>query len=486
MLKKFLVIAVIIISICLTTPQAQQQNLQSYQNFSNMFVDVCKNVTPAVVHITISKEVSSRTQSLEDLFGSDLFRRFFQDRLPYYQPKTPRQEQQDKKELRPSGMGSGFIIHPNGYIISNHHVVKDADEIKVVLSDKREFKAKVIGADEKTDVAVIKIEGENFPFISLGDSNKLSVGEWVIAVGNPFGLNQTVTAGIISAKGRANMGIADYEDFIQTDAAINPGNSGGPLLNLNGEVIGMNTAIFSKTGGSLGIGFAVPSNMVRTIANQLMISGKVTRGWLGVTIQEINQEMAQGFGFPRSQGCVVVEVAKDSPAEKANIQTGDIIARYRGIDIEDSIHLRNLVAETPVDQVVTLTIYRDNQELLINVTIGNAANQNQELQSGNEENTFTDIATFEELGVILQEVTPAISKQLRLRHSKGLLIKEIFADSQLRRYGISENSVIAQINRKNVSTIADVREALKLNENKAFLLIITRTGYQYIIVPLRK
>ncbi|HNZ65866.1 MAG TPA: trypsin-like peptidase domain-containing protein, partial [Planctomycetota bacterium] len=345
---------------------------------------------------------------------------------------------------------------------------------------------KVIGADEKTDVAVIKIEGENFPFISLGDSNKLSVGEWVIAVGNPFGLNQTVTAGIISAKGRANMGIADYEDFIQTDAAINPGNSGGPLLNLNGEVIGMNTAIFSKTGGSLGIGFAVPSNMVRTIANQLMISGKVTRGWLGVTIQEINQEMAQGFGFPRSQGCVVVEVAKDSPAEKANIQTGDIIARYRGIDIEDSIHLRNLVAETPVDQVVTLTIYRDNQELLINVTIGNAANQNQELQSGNEENTFTDIATFEELGVILQEVTPAISKQLRLRHSKGLLIKEIFADSQLRRYGISENSVIAQINRKNVSTIADVREALKLNENKAFLLIITRTGYQYIIVPLRK
>ena len=242
-------------------------------------------------------------------------------------------------------MGSGVVVSSDGYIVTNNHVVEKADEIQVLLSDKRKLKAKLIGTDPKTDIAVIKIDASDLPVLPWGNSNDLQVGEMVMAVGNPFGLNQTVTLGIISAVGRANMGIVDYEDFIQTDAAINPGNSGGALVNLRGELIGINTAIFTRSGGYMGIGFAIPSNMVKTVMNSLVKHGKVVRGWLGVSIQEVTPELAEQFDAPASRGALVGDVIDDSPAEHAKFERGDIITKYNGKTVDGPAHLRTRVAE---------------------------------------------------------------------------------------------------------------------------------------------
>ncbi|MFQ3573314.1 MAG: Do family serine endopeptidase, partial [Thermodesulfovibrionales bacterium] len=269
--------------------------------------EVASAVKPSVVNISSTKTI--RTPGFQNPFFNDpFFRRFFGEEFRFFE--RPR-------EFRQSGLGSGVIVDKDGYILTNYHVIKGADEITVKLSDKREFKGKIIGSDPKTDIAVIKIQAERLPAIKWGDSDKLKVGEMVLAIGNPFGLNQTVTSGIISATGRANVGIADYEDFIQTDAAINPGNSGGALVNIKGELVGINTAIFSTSGGYMGIGFAIPSNMVKVVMDNLIKKGKVIRGWLGVSIQQITPELAKQFGLKDDKGVLVGDVIEDSPAEKA-------------------------------------------------------------------------------------------------------------------------------------------------------------------------
>jgi len=274
------------------------------------------------------------------------------------------------RKFQQRGQGSGFIISKDGYILINNHVVGDADLIKVKLSDGREFKAKVIGTDPQSDVAVIKIDATNLPVLRLGDSDKLEVGEWVIAIGNPFGLSQTVTVGVVSAKGRSRIGINDYEDFIQTDAAINPGNSGGPLVNIHGEAVGMNTAIFSRSGGYMGIGFAIPINMAKAIKDQLLKKGKVTRGWLGVVIQDIDEELAKSFGLEKTEGVLIAEVSEGSPAEKAGLKQGDIILRLNGKKVDDLGELRNKIALTAPGTKVKLEVLRENKRRTIQVTIG--------------------------------------------------------------------------------------------------------------------
>ncbi len=264
---------------------AQESSRQHLESLSQAFRDVAKQVSPAVVYISTEQTIKDqRTDQFREFFGDEFFRRFFGD--------TPQE-----REYKRRGLGSGFITNSDGYILTNSHVVAEADKIKVTLADKREFEANIVGADPKSDVAVIKIEGENLPVVRIGDSNAIEVGDWAIAIGTPFGLSQTVTAGIISAEGRSNIGINDYEDFIQTDAAINPGNSGGPLVNIDGEVIGINTAIYSRSGGYQGIGFAIPINMARSIMDSLISKGRVVRGWLGVMIQPVTPEIAKGFGL---------------------------------------------------------------------------------------------------------------------------------------------------------------------------------------------
>ncbi len=295
---------------------------------------------PAVVNISTTRVVKSQGMPASPFMDDPFFKHFFGEEFG--------RQFQIPRERRENSLGSGVIVSADGYIVTNAHVVEKADEIKVLLSDKREFTGKVVGSDPKSDIAVIKIKGKDLPTLNWGDSEKLEVGEYVLAIGNPFGLNSTITLGIVSAVGRANMGIEQYENFIQTDAAINPGNSGGALVNTRGELIGINTAIFSRTGGSMGIGFAIPSNMAKGVMDSLVKTGKVVRGYLGVSIQDLNAEMAKQFGLDDKQGALVSDVVAGSPADKAGIKTGDVILKFDGKEIENSTMLRHRVAETPV------------------------------------------------------------------------------------------------------------------------------------------
>lgn len=314
-------------------------------------VEVVAAVKPSVVNISSTKTIRRRGMP-SPFFNDPFFKRFFGDEFRSFEMP---------KEYKQSGLGSGVIVDKDGYILTNNHVVKGADEIKVKLSDEREFKGKVIGVDPKTDLAVIKIDSNHLPVIKLGDSDKLQVGETVIAIGNPFGLSHTVTSGIVSATGRANVGIADYEDFIQTDAAINPGNSGGALVNVRGELVGINTAIFSTTGGYQGIGFAIPSNMTKVVMDSLIKKGKVIRGWLGVTIQPLTPDLAKQFNLKDKKGVLVADVVEDSPAEKTGIERGDVIVEFDGKKVDDVTDLRNMVANTLPNEEVPIKLIPQKQ-----------------------------------------------------------------------------------------------------------------------------
>ena len=326
-------------------PNVSRQIMETGRAFS----EIVTAVSPSVVNISTTKVVRRDAGP------------FFED--PFFDFLSPFHDFGTPKKWKERSLGSGVIVSPDGYIITNNHVVEKSDEIKVTLLDRRSFKGRIVGADPKTDVAIIRIDANNLPTLSWGDSDKLQVGELVLAIRQPLGLSNTVTMGIISAVGRANVGIADYEDFIQTDAAINPGNSGGPLVNIKGELIGMNTAIFSRTGGYQGIGFAVPSNMVRLVMDQLVQKGKATRGWIGVTIQELTPELAQEFGLKRSKGALVSDVAKDSPAARAGIIRGDVILEFNGKEVKDVSSLRNMVAQSKTGNEITMRILRSGKDL---------------------------------------------------------------------------------------------------------------------------
>ncbi|MCI0469782.1 MAG: Do family serine endopeptidase, partial [Nitrospirae bacterium] len=325
-----------------------KESIDTLTKTGRAMAEVTSAVKPAVVNISATRTI--KVQGMPSPFFNDpLFKRFFGDEFDF----------QDKpREHKQAGLASGVIVDKNGYILTNNHVIRDADEIKVKLSDKREFKGKVIGTDPKTDLAVIKIDASGLPVITWGDSDKLMVGETVIAVGNPYGLNQTVTSGIVSATGRANVGIADYEDFIQTDAAINPGNSGGALVNVKGELIGISTAIFSTSGGYQGISFAIPSNMARSVLESLIKNGKVIRGWLGVTVQPLTPELSKQFEIKEEKGVLVGDVVEDGPAEKAGLRRGDVIVEFDGKEVNEPSVLRNMVATYPLNKEVVVKYLR--------------------------------------------------------------------------------------------------------------------------------
>src|SRR6476659_7924573 len=325
------------------------------------FVEIAKTVKPAVVNIAASRSGKSGDGPQSSPFDGPFFRRFFGDE--FFKREQPHRERKER------GQVAGVIVDSNGLIITNNHVVNKADDIRVILSDKREFKGKLIGTDTKTDVAIVKIEATGLSTIPFADSDQLEVGEFVLAVGSPFGLTQSVTMGIVSAVGRASMGIAEYEDFIQTDAAINPGNSGGALVNVRGELIGINTAIFSQSGGNMGIGFAVPSAMARSVLEQLIKGGKVVRGWLGVSIQELSPELAQQFGITETKGVLVSEVLEGSPAKGAGLERGDVILEYDRQPVESPSQLRNAVARTTVGKKITIKYLRDKRVKTVDIAI---------------------------------------------------------------------------------------------------------------------
>ena len=375
------------------------------------------------------------------------------------------------QEPHGGGIGSGVIVSPDGHIITNNHVVDGANELTVTLPDKREFKGKIVGTDPKTDLAVVKIDAPNLPYVRWGDSSKLQVGEYVLAVGNPFGLNSTVTLGIVSALGRGHMGITQYEDFIQTDAAINPGNSGGALINTAGELVGINTAIVSQTGGYQGVGFAVPANMAKPVFESLVKNGKVVRGYLGVAIQDLTQDLAKSFGVKQAKGALVSSVAEDSPAQRAGLKQGDVIVAYQGKPVEDPAALQREVTHTPVNTKATLKVIRDGREQEVTVIIGE--------QAETVKVASADSSTENALaGLEVQSLDMQTARELGL-HGKvqGVVVVDVEPDSLADRAGVAQGDVIKEINRQPIKSVRDYEKiAGSLKKDESALLLINRRG----------
>lgn len=424
--------------------------------------NVAKQNIPAVVHI----EVTERQEVANPLapFENDPFFQYF-----FGQPKMPKKF---KREL--IGLGTGMLMDGKGHILTNNHVVGGATKIQVVLSDGREYSEKsikVIGTDPKTDLAVIEITtGENFPYVKFGDSDKMEVGQWVVAIGHPRGLDQTVTQGIISAKHRR--GISDpssYQDFLQTDAAINPGNSGGPLLNLEGEVIGINAAIMSESGGFEGIGFAIPSNMAMHISKELIAHGKVERGWLGLSIQDLTPALAKSFNMSSSKGVLIADVVKGSPAFTAGIKRGDIVTAYNGKEIDDAATLRNDVATAPIGQDISLRILRAGKAQDITVKVG----------SEQEEAKAVAASLKERLGVAVRPVSPKEMNRYGLEANEGVALVAVDPKGSLGKAGFEVGDIILQVNNETIEspeTLINLLSALPANQKVTILVIDHRTG----------
>ncbi|MDI6889905.1 MAG: DegQ family serine endoprotease [Thermodesulfovibrionales bacterium] len=444
------------------TPNVPRQIMETSRAFS----EIVSTVSPAVVNISTTKVFKRDTEPFfEDPFF-DFFRPFHDFRMP--------------KKWKEQSLGSGVVVSPDGYIITNNHVVEKSDEIRVTLFDKRTFRGRIVGADPKTDVAIVRIDATNLLTIPWGDSEKLQVGEFVLAIGNPYGLSHTVTMGIISAVGRANVGIVDYEDFIQTDAAINPGNSGGPLVNIKGELIGVNTAIFSKTGGYQGIGFAVPSNMARLVMNQLIQKGKVMRGWLGVTIQELTPELSQKFGLEKSKGVLISDVAKGSPAEKAGIMRGDIILEFNGKEVKDVSSLRNMVAQSKAGAEVSMKILRSGKEHTVRLVIVELPREVAEVVP-NQIPDDSEVGALTGLTVI--DLTKEIARQLGFtKDEKGVVVVRVEPASPADEAGIKKGDIINEVDRKRVDNLEDFnRIASNIKKNETVLLFITRGNKKFYV-----
>ncbi|MEI6808736.1 MAG: DegQ family serine endoprotease [bacterium] len=449
------------------------------------FVAVAKKAVPCVVSISVEKTVAGSAgmpgaQEFEFNDPMDFFERFFGGQIP----GQPRRQQQQRRFAQPrqfkqQGQGSGFIITKDGYILTNHHVVGDADKITVKLRDGRELTAKRIGSDSKSEVALIKIDADNLPFLELGDSAKLEIGEWVIAVGNPFGLAETLTVGVVSAKGRSGMGIADYEDMIQTDAAINPGNSGGPLMDIDGKVVGINTAIFSRDGGYMGIGFATPINMAKAIKDQLLKSGKVIRGFLGIGIQDLKGELAERFNLKEGTGILVTDVMKGSPAEKSDLKEEDVILKIDGDEVESSAAFRNRISSLSPGTTVSLTILRDGAKKTVKAVCGTLPH---DLAAGTTADD--DISS---LGLSVQELTGELAAHLGYAGGNGVVVSNVDPSGLAAESGIETGDLITSVNRKSVKSVEEFNNALAdFAKAKAILLRVKNgKGTRFVVISTK-
>lgn len=444
--------------------QYKSLNEQNLTNFNDAFVSVAEKSNPSVVTITTEKVIKQQTRRpnfdrspFRDFFGDDLFNRFF--------------GQVPEGDIRQRALGSGVIVRQDGYIITNNHVVKDFDVIKVkLIGDKEEYKAKVVGKDPKTDIAVLKIDKKNLPVLPFGDSDRLRVGEWVLAIGSPFGeeLEHTVTAGIVSAKGRSGMGITQYEDFIQTDAAINPGNSGGAMINLKGELVGINSAIVTGGQGFQGVGFAVPINLAKNIMDKLMDKGKVVRGWLGVWIQDVSENTSNVLGLKGTKGAIIGDVTDNSPASKADLKVGDVVKKLDGKEIVGSKDLSSRIADIEPGTTVRLSIIREGEEKEVSVNLGEQPSE--ELASAPAEKSE------ETIGVKVSEITPNIASQLQIEPKEtGVVITDINQAGIGAGAGLAVGDIIKKINKKDIKTVRDYNGIIKnLKKGDSVLMLIKR------------
>lgn len=452
------------------------------------FSSIAKAVTPAVVVINVKSRRQQQSPFFFNPFG-DLFGNPDQD-----DEATPRrrviprgQQPQGKGPLIPSGTGSGVVVSPDGYIITNNHVVDGAEKVEVELADRRQFEAKVIGTDPPSDIAVIKIDASNLPAVPFGDSDKVEVGDIVLAIGNPLGIGQTVTMGIISAKGRTTPGRDDrtYENFLQTDAAINRGNSGGALVNLRGELIGIPSQILSQTGGSIGIGFAIPTKDARNVMDQLLRTGKVRRGMLGINIRSLDKDLADAFGYNSTKGAFVENVVADQPADKAGVKRGDIVTEFQGQKIETSDQLRNMASQTAPGTMVKFKVWRNGSEIELTAKLGErdlaANNEKDEAAPGGEASPIGGVLS----GIRVENLTPDLAQRYRLpAETRGVLITEVDPGSNAAAAGLARGMVIEEISRQPINNMNDFNSALqKLGNKKSVLLsIVTQRGSAYVVV----
>ena len=439
-------------------------------SFENGFQPAVDKALPAVVNIASTKVVRSPDAGPASPFFSDpFFRQFFGDQFSQ-EFRAPRQQ-------REHSLGSGVIVNSDGYVLTNYHVVEGANEIKVSLGDQREFQARIIGTDQKTDIAVVKVNQKDLPVITLGDSSKVHVGDFALAIGDPFGLSRTVTMGIISATGRGGLGIEDYEDFIQTDAAINPGNSGGALINVHGELVGINTAIITGGGGgNQGVGFAIPVNMARNVMDQIIKHGKVVRGRLGVVIQAVTPDIAKAFGLAEPHGALVSDVSPGSPAAEAGIKTGDIIVEMNGQRINDSGELQVGVSLTAPGTVVRLKVFRGGQEREVDVKLGEmTAAPGQAASAGAESGP--------KVGIALEDLTPQVARQLGLpANTFGAVITQVEPGSAAQEAGLERGDVIQEINHRSVANASEARRMARDAGHEALLLRVNRHGDHLFVV----
>ena len=436
------------------------------------FTGVAKAAIPGVVSIRVKESKKNggwdsdedEEESDEGGLGGQFWQKFF-GMQPKEAPTRPRE-----------GQGSGFLVSADGYIITNGHVVRNTSEILVHLHDGREFPAKVIGQDSNTDIALIKVDATGLPFLKLGNSDAIEVGQWVAAIGTPMGLEASLTSGVISAKGRNNLSLSNVEDYIQTDAALYHGNSGGPLLNLNSEVIGINTAIASKMGGYIGIGFAVPSNIARNVMEQLLSKGTVSRGFIGVLLQDVNADLAAVFGLNKAEGALIAQVSKDSPAEKAGIKQGDVIMAYNQIPVVNVATLRTAIALMTPGSKLELSIVRNSQPMKITFAVGEYAVKPEKEEVAPVEQHSTT------LGLTVGNVTPEISAKLSMGDEKGVLITKIEPDSLAQRAGLRKGAIILAFNRQPVESVEAFQKLIKEADTaKPYLFLIKEgQGMRYI------
>ena len=444
------------------------------------FADLAEKLSPSVVNISTTTVIEQKSRDMPSFPPGSPFEDFFKQF-----------EKPGGKKRKAQSLGSGFIIDKSGYVITNNHVIDNAEKIMVILYDDTSFEATVVGKDPKTDVALLKINPKNTKLtaVKFGDSNKLRVGDWVMAIGNPFGFGGTVTAGIVSARGRNLSG--SYDDYIQTDASINRGNSGGPLFDMNGNVVGINTAIFSQSGGSVGIGFAVSSNLAKQVTDQLKQYGRTKRGWLGVLIQEISKEIADSLGMKSVKGALVSSATEGGPAQKAGVKTGDVILKFNGIDIDTMKELPKVVAGTPVGKSVPLVILRNGKTITLNVVLG-------ELELAEKENLITKSSgnkkskskTFEKLGFVAEELSKSNIEKFKLKKIKaGILISSVKEGSVAQEAGLLPGMVIVRVGQIEVNSIDVIEDAIKnaiKQKRKAILLLVkVESGTRFVALELK-
>ena len=454
-------------------------NVSHAKSAPDSFADLAEKLSPSVVNISTTTVIEDKSRQMPSFPPGSPFEDFFK------QFDNP-----GGKKRKAQSLGSGFIIDKTGYIITNNHVIDNAEKIMVILYDDTSFEAKVVGKDPKTDVALLKIDPKKIKLkaVEFGNSNDLRVGDWVMAIGNPFGFGGTVTAGIVSARGRNLSG--SYDDYIQTDASINRGNSGGPLFDMKGNVVGINTAIFSQSGGSVGIGFAVSSNLAKQVTDQLKQYGRTKRGWLGVLIQEISQEIADSLGMKSAQGALVSSATEGGPAEKAGVKTGDVILKFNNIEIGSMKELPKVVAGTPVGKSVPLVILRNGKEIVLNVTLGELELAEKENLIGKSSNSSGETKEYDKLGFVAEELNSKNKSKFNLKNiDNGVVITSVKDDSPAQAAGLVPGMVIVRVGQVDVNSLdvidQSLQNAIKQKRKALLFLVKVENGTRFVAIELK-